>query len=212
MRAELAEVGARVVDSYQFSATGTLLQAQELKASGIDAVFGYLGVIDAVRLGYVLDTGMAFLPVTLANDFDGARAVARMQALGVPPGVTCFLDVENVWPSQVNAHTLVMPVSLLESRIDDWASHVDAATFEPGLYPGSPQPLTSEQLWQRKVRRYWNALSDERDLNGQLAEPQCGWCVFQMYPSKVWRNTGVLVDMNMIGEDYMGRRPTWAVK
>ena len=212
MRAELSEVGARVVDSYPFSAAGTPLQADSLASRGIDGVFGYLGAIDADRVGYVLDAGMAFMPVTLANDFDGSRAVARMQALGLPQGTTCFLDVENVWPSQINAHTLVQPVSALIARIDDWAAHVDGAGFEPGLYVGSPQPLTSAELWSLKVRRYWNALSAERDRYGDLAEPQCGWCVFQMYPSKTWRDTGVLVDVNMIGEDYMGRRPTWVLK
>jgi hypothetical protein len=32
-----------------------------------------------------------------------------------------------------------------------------------------------------------------------------------MYPSRVWRDTGVLVDVNMIGEDFLKRLPTWVV-
>jgi hypothetical protein len=211
MRTELAEVGARVVDSYPFSANGTEDQAHLLAKSEVDGLFGYLGAINPTRLRYVLDAGMAFLPVTFANHFDGGRAVAQLEALGIPQGTTTFLDVENVWPTPLNSNTLVMSSDLLIARIDAWAEAIDHAGYEPGLYPGSPQPLTSDQLWKLKVRRYWDALSEERDVNGDLARPRCGFCVSQMYPSRVWRDTGVLVDVNMIGEDFLKRLPTWVV-
>ena len=71
-----------------------------------------------------------------------------------------------------------------------------------------PQPLTSEELYALKgITRYWKGQGSQRDRNNSLAEPKgCGWCMTQMWPSYI--RYGVLVDANMVGQDYKGRTPT----
>ncbi len=202
MKSANAFVGARGIDSVQFSQTGTAAQAKALKASGIDFVFGYLGLIDAARLAYILDAGMAFMPVTLANHFDGPAAVAQLHALKIPAGVTVWLDLEG-------KPIYDLPAPEVMRKVEGFNAPVRIAGYMPGLYVGSPQPLTSEELYKLSSVRYWNALSRETDRFGKLAEPRCGWCVWQMTPSRSW--AGVWSDINIIGEDFQGRLPVWAV-
>lgn len=205
MKTELSKVGYRGVDSYPYSICGTKAQAVKLFASGIDFFVGYLGTMNAERLGDLLDAGLAFMPVTLADRYDGVQTVAQCKALGLTPGVTVWLDLEG-------KRAYDTPASELIAKVNTWATHVRAAGYEAGIYVGSPQPLTSEELWGLKVTKYWNALSREADRFGRLAEPKCGWCMWQMNPSIHWRDTGVYVDVNMIGKDFLGRLPSWVVR
>ncbi|MBX3202322.1 MAG: DUF1906 domain-containing protein [Labilithrix sp.] len=199
------EVGARVVDSYPYSLGGTAKQAAALKASGIDGLIGYLGVISKARVDQLLDAGLSFGPVTLANRFDGAAAVQQAKALGMPAGVTVWLDVEGT-------SVYMTPPAELIAKINAWATAVKAAGYIAGIYVGSPQPLTSEELQALGVTRYWNALSREVDRFGKLAEPSSGWCLWQMNPSVTWRDTGVFVDVNIAGQDFLGRIPSVTVR
>lgn len=207
MRAELAEVGARGFDSYPFSASGTMLQADLLRQSGMEFFVGYLGAVTPERLQHVLDAGMAFMPVTLAGAYDPVTTVRQLQALGIPSNVTVWLDLElgKTDPKTVD-------VSALMRKANDWANGVDAAYYEPGLYQGDPQPFTGPELWSMKVRRYWHALSGGWDRDNAIAQPKSGYCMRQTYPSLVWRNTGILVDVDSISKDFLGRLPTWVVK
>ena len=204
MKTNLAEVGARGVDSLEFSQSGTAAQATSLKASGIDFVVGYLGVVNPTRLGYVLSADLAFVPTTLAATvFDGDRSVSQCKALGLPAGMTVWLDLEGNTICKMSTPELI-------GKINGWASAIKTAGYEPGLYVGAPQPLTSEELYKLAVVRYWHSLSREADRFGKLAEPSCGWCMWQMNPSLKWRNTGLLVDVDIIGKDFLGRLPSWA--
>lgn len=195
-----SRAGAICVDSLPFSQGGTLEQAQALRAEGIECVFGYLGVINAERVGYALQAGMAFLPVTLADRWDGNEAVRELQALGVPAGVHVYLDFEG--PGTLS---MADPSAVIGA----WAAPVKAAGYVPALYVGVPQPLTSDELWQLPVHSYWKGQGSVRDRTNALAEPlRCGWACIQAYPS-VMRG-GVLVDVDMITEDFLGRVPVWA--
>lgn len=197
MFVEKAQVGAHCCDSYPWSDGGTLEQAQALAADGVKCLFGYLGDVTPTRLGFVLSAGMAFIPVTFANRFDGAQAVVQMRALGLPTDTTVFLDYEN---PQVD-------VDAVTSSMKNWAAPVVAGGFMPGLYVGSPQLHTSAELFALPFTRYWKGQGSTRDRFGALAEPKCGWCVTQMWPQHV--RDGVLVDDDMIGQDYYGRVPNW---
>lgn len=206
MRSEKAPVGAVVVDSLPFSMGGTPAQAAALKARGVSALVGYLGVITPARVAMVLDAGMAFIPVTLAGEYDDGPndELAQLKALGIPSGATVFLDLEGMKAFKSD------PVQLA-AKIDAWAMAILAAGYIPGLYVGVPQPFTSQELWSLKVQRYWRGQGSVRDRKNDLAEPSgCGWCMTQMFPSVTWGN--VLVDANMVGQDYRGRVPTWCVK
>ncbi len=203
MSTEAARVGAVCADSLPFSQSGTAAQARALRAAGIEAMWGYLGVITTQRLGYILDAGMAFMPVTLAGRYGPDPALAQLRYLGITPDVTVTLDVEGLDAFRRE------PVSF-SKILNYWADTIAAAGWMPGGYFGSPQPFTSDELWALHFKRYWRGQGSIRDRHNALAEPtKCGWYATQVYPSVV--RGGVLVDLEMIGQDYLRRVPNWMV-
>lgn len=211
MRAERAYPGARVVDSLPYSQSGTAEQARALAASGVEGLIGYLGVISPERLGYVLDAGLAYMPVTLAGEYsDGAAdELAQLRSLGIPAGATVWLDVEGRKAYDTPAETLI-------ASINGWARAIAGAGYMPGIYVGAPQPLTSEELYHLGVVRYWLGIGRCVDRYGRDAYPRCGWCVRQDWHNSgngmYWKNTGVLVDTNAIQADHLGRLPVWVTR
>ena len=198
MRAMEAWVGARGVDCV------TLINAEsaaKFKASGVEFCLQYLGSVTAQGVADIVAAGLAFMPVTYADRFDGPTTVAELTALGLPTGCTVWLDVEGIGPS--------MDIPTLKQKINDWATTVATAGFQPGMYVGSNAQLTSLELYQLKVVRYWHSLSRILDRNGMLAEPSCGFCVHQLFPTVDW--SGVEVDMDFIQQDYQNRLPSWVV-
>lgn len=210
MRVETAFPGARVVDSLPFAQGGTAAQARALRASGVEGVVGYLGAMNAARLGHVLDAGLAFMPVTFAGEYkDGAAdEVAQLRALGIPAGCTVWLDLEGkeAWSSN--------PVALA-SLVNTWAAAIKAGGWQPGLYVGAPQPFTGEELYALSVVRYWLGQGRCVDRFGKDAYPKCGWCQRQDWHNTGvgyrWKDTGVLVDTNAVQADHLGRLPSWVV-
>lgn len=206
MKTEQARVGAIGFDSLPFSMGGTAANAKAWKVRGADFFVGYLGKMNKARLDAVLDAGLAFMPVTLAGEYnDGADdEIAQLRALCLPAGCSVWLDVEG-------QKAFATPPAELIAKIDTWATAIQAAGYMPCLYVGVPQPLTSDELWNLKVQRYWRGQGSVRDRTNALAEPtKCGWCMTQMYPSITVG--GVLVDANIIGQDYKGRVPAWVVR
>ena len=199
-----ATVGARCIDSLPFSNGGTAAQAVALKAAAVDCVIGYLGAISAARVQAVIDAGLAFMPVTFAGAYNGMQAVSQCKSLALPAGCTVWLDLEG-------SATLATPPQELATKVNVWAATLIEAGFVPGLYVGAPQPFTSEELYHLKVQRYWKSGSRILDRNGRLAEPGCGWCLYQLLPQGMWRDTGVFVDVDFVQTDYRGRLPAWAV-
>ncbi len=202
MIVQKAKVGARGVDSVAFSMSGTASQAKSLNDSGIDFFVGYLGMFNRDRLKMILDAGMAFMPVTVAGAYDGKAAAATCVALGLPKGCTVWLDLEG-------KKAFSTPPEELKTAINDWATAIIASGYEPGLYIGSPQPLTGDELYHLKVVRYWKAPSRVVDRNGKVWDgPSCGFCMYQLWPSVTW-GTGVWTDVNFIQQDFRGRLPSW---
>ncbi len=191
-----ATVGARGTDSVTLITTAA--QAQALKASGNDFVIQYLGSVTSAIVDIILAAGLAFMPVTYADKWDGPTTVNELKALGLPTGCTVWLDVEGVG---------AMDPTALKAAINNWATAVQAAGFVAGLYVGSGCPLTSIELYQLKVTRYWHSLSRTVDRNGQDSCPACGWCMYQLFPSVTWG--GVWSDVDFIQQDWQGRLPTW---
>ena len=196
MRIEKARIGARGTDSVQ---SLTWSSAAALKAAGIDYVVRYLGSITHQELEAILGAGLGFMPVTFADNFDGAATVRACNVLQLPPGTTVWLDLENSQESPENQIQL----------INAWADAVKAAGWEPGLYIGSPQQLTGPELTALHVVRYWKAPSRVVDRHGTLTEPAPGYCMLQLWPSVMW--AGVWVDVDVVQQDYLGRVPTWCV-
>ena len=207
MKVEPAHVGAVVVDSLPYSQGGTDAQAIGLKAAGVAAMAGYLGVVSAARLAGILAAGLAFIPVTLAGEYnDGPNdEIAQLHALGIPLGASVFLDLEGLSAFKSD------PVALA-AKVNAWADAIAAAGFVPCLYVGVPQPFTSAELYALRVRGYWRGQGSIRDRMNVLAEPtSAGWMMTQVYPSRNAGNPATWVDFNMIGQDYKGRVPQWVV-
>ena len=210
MRTEIAFVGARVVDSLPFSMGGTSRQAERLRETGVDALAGYLGAMNSTRLGYLFDAGLAFMPVAFAGEyFDGsADEVLQLKALGIPAGTTVWHDLEGMKSYKWPPADLIRLLSLSARTLTDTG-------YMAGLYIGSPQPLTGDELARLPHTRYWKAPSRILDRNGKAwDEPSgIGHCMFQAWPQRNWPSdtdpNRTFVDLNMIWEDRRGRLPTW---
>lgn len=202
MIVETARATAVVIDSLPFSQGGTATQATALAQSGVDCFVGYLGAMTPARLAIVLEAGMAFMPVTFGGAYENGPLdeVAQLQMLEIPPGVSVWLDLEGLKAY----HTDPLKLTML---INAWADVIAAKGWMPCLYVGCPQPLTSVELHALHVVRYWKGQGRCVDRNNALAEPTNGWCMTQMFPSVT--RAGVLVDGNMIGQDYKARTPSW---
>ena len=189
-------VGAVGVDSLPFSQAGTPEQAQALKASGVDFIALYLGVATEQQTRAALDAGLLVFGVTLANRYDGQRSAEQANQLGLPAGCALFLDLEG-------RPAYDTPAASLIAAINAWADAVAAVGYVPGIYVGSPQPLTTDELTRLHVVRYWRAPARVVDRHGALAEPAPGWCMVQAWPS-VTRG-GVFVDVDFAYQDFKGR-------
>lgn len=204
MNAQPLKVGARGIDSEPWSHVGDAAHATALKNSGIDFVSLYLGAVTPDVLSNVLASGLGYVPVCYASAVFGATpgptTVAQMRALGIPAGVSVFLDLEGAQ----TLPTAIEPGALAD-KINAWADAVAAAGYVPGLYVGSPQPFSSAELYALRVQRYWRSPARVVDRFGNLAEPSCGWCMFQAWPSVTWE--GVWVDVDFAYQDYRGRVP-----
>ena len=198
MNIATARIGDRFTDSVTLI---TPALAAALKAEGFDGVSQYLGGgVTAQSVQAITNAGLGFLPVTFADRFDGEQTVAECHALGLPDGVTVFLDVEGIGPS-ITAAQLMM-------KIADWAHPVADANYIPSMYVGWKALLTSAELYALPVYRYWKAFSRILDRNGQPAEPACGWSVIQ---SPTTTRAGVQVDIDFVTGDYRSRFPVLAV-
>ena len=195
MRVALARVGARGVDT---DTPIDAAHASALHAAGVDFVVSYLGLVTPTMLGAIVGAGLGFMPVTYADAFDGADTCAALGALAIPRGTTVWLDVEGI---------ATLDPQLVKSRINAWAESVEHVGMVPGLYVGEGCPLTSLELYRLAVVRYWRAPSLLLDRNGQPAEPACGWCMHQLFPSLMVG--GIWSDFDFIGEDDRGRLPAW---
>lgn len=236
MRAETAFPGAVVVDSYPFSEAGTLAQAQALKSTGVDALAGYIGVINTTRVGYLHQAGLRFIPVTLARDalepqriVQGLRfslgqdGLAKLKAAGAA-APHAYVDLEG--PTNYDLGK-ANPADLIAKLNASFAA-IHNLGLRSGLYLAPPQALTSEEAFQRlSCTTYWKGMGSVRDRANELVEPRCGWGMTQMYhgiagaggmvwkdldPSRnqtVWKNTGVFVDPNMVGADFQRRLLAW---
>jgi hypothetical protein len=187
---EKVRVGARLADTIELIDTPE--KAKALLNAGIEGVFQYLGSVTPAVVDNILSSGLGFMPVTYADQFDGIRAVAEMKALGIPLGTTAWLDVEAV---------STMDKTMLKGKINAWGSNIQYANFIAGLYVGEGIPLTADELYALVVTRYWMSASI-------VPIPRCHYSVYQLFPTVTWG--GMRVDLDVVREDAEGRVPTWA--
>lgn len=180
-----------------------------LADAGMRFAVRYLGSVTSQEIDAVLAAGMAIMPVTysrapgwqpgaVVGAEDGDRAVLHLSAAGFPKGVTVWLDLEGAVGTALQ----------VSAWANAWASKVKAAGYDPGLYVGAGCILNSKELFALPlIDRYWNSLSRETDAAGQIAEPSCGWCMIQLYPTV--KRAGFPVDLDVVQQDYQNRLPVW---
>jgi len=174
--------------------------AAGLKREGMQFAVRYLGSVTAEELCAILSAGLAFMPVTFAKHYNGMSAVAALRALSIPEGCTVWLDLEGETD----------PPAAIIAKINAWAGQIQAGGYEAGLYVGAGCVLTSEELYRLKVTRYWDSCSREIDRDGRAAAPRCDYCMTQMRPFNT-TIAGVIVDVDVVQRDVMGRLPSWVV-
>jgi hypothetical protein len=197
---QLARVGAMGFDVDMVIAPTI---AKALRNAGMIFAVRYLGSLTSAECDSLLGAGLALMPVTFADAWNGPQTVAQLRACGILEGVTVWLDVEGLGGDPTTA------AEGAKAKIRTWADEVRAAGFDPGLYVGAQALLTSQELYELPVDRYWHSMSRITDRNGALAAPICGWCMHQLYPTVPV--AGIPVDVNFIQKDFRDRLPTWMV-
>ena len=129
----------------------------------------------------------------------GQAAALNATTIGLPIGVSLWLDLEGVASYATAANTI--------AYVNAWAGEVADASFVPGLYVGANQPLTGDELyWRLKVSRYWRSASRVPDI------PYRGYCLAQaLMPSPVSNgaNGDISIDRDVIMADAFGGVPIW---
>lgn len=197
LRTAVGTRGLRGVDTVAtiHPATGLALHR-----TGVEFAMRYLGSLLAAERDAILGSGLLLGLVAYANHFSATESVSFLRALAIPAGVTVWADAE--------AEAGEDPAALA-ARINAWAAGIAAAGYEPGLYVGPGCPLTSAELYALRVVRYWKAGGRCLDRNDQINDPACGYCMLQLGPEGLWRDTGLNVDVDAVQPDYKGRLPTF---
>lgn len=167
-----------------------------LKAAGIDGVGRYLDNLTAPELQWIFAAGLKLFVIMHADDFDGARAVLRMQHLGLPAETMCVIDLESDHDPEVQVF----------QDVDRCAATINKASFLACLYVGCDQPLSGARLFALpNVTLYWRSAS-------WVPEPDCGFAFYQLRGGANVMVAGVLVDLSMTELDKRGRAPRWVTQ
>lgn len=103
---------------------------------------------------HVADEGWS--PNSGAGRLYGTTAALESEAVGVPPGVTVWCDLEGVSPST--------PAKAIIDYCNNWHMAVSAAGYHPGLYVGWRCGLSAEQLHDDlRFTSYWSGYNLDSD-------------------------------------------------
>jgi hypothetical protein len=179
-----------------------------LAMHGYNFVVRYLGGLTPAELAKIMCSGLAMMPVTRSHkpgwvpsaelgDADGVASLCHLNGLGLAglPS-TVWLDFEQC----------AGPASAAIDWANAWSLRLTRAGYEAGLYVGSGAGLSSEQLWKLPhFTRYWRSCSI-------VPEPaNRGFCMFQLKPPNIQLAPGLIVDVDVICEDWRGGKPKWVV-
>lgn len=204
MKAATATIPAFGVDTVQVLDTAA---CRYLVREGFHFVVRYLGGMTREELERIVCSGLGVMPVTYSRgagwtptgelgEQDGDKAVGQLHTLGMPEGVTVWLDLEGC----------AGPADKAAAWVNAWSLVVKSAGYQPGLYVGAqPGGLDSEALWRLPyTTRYWRSCS-------RVPEPATrGFCMAQLRPPNI--TLGPLkVDVDVVEADFRGGLPTWAI-
>ncbi len=172
-----------------------------LRQAGISFVVRYLGAISQAERDNILAAGLAlsvvtysraegWLPTSGMGTADGETDLAHLAAAGIPVGATVWIDLEGCGGA----------ASAAMEWVNERAAVLAEGGYDVGLYVGSFQPLSAEQLYAiPTVDRYW------RSLSSGVPEPACGWSMIQLWPTTTIGGTEV--DVDVVQQDHKGRLP-----
>jgi hypothetical protein len=134
-------------------------------------------------------------PTAALGNAYGLAAAENATSVGLPSGVTIWLDLEGPLAST--------PAENVIAFVNAWAGQVSTPGYNyvPGLYVGFQDILTSDQLyWRLRLKSYWSSASTVPDV------AQRGYCMIQsLAPSPV---DGISIDRDVVQYDNFGGLPS----
>jgi Domain of unknown function (DUF1906) len=121
----------------------------------------------------------------------GCYAAANARLVGLPPGVSVWLDLEGIAAGT--------PVSDVVAYCNAWYAPVAAMGYAPGLYVGAGADLDSELVVALRFERYWQSGSDVPDVTIR------GYCMVQTIDGATV--DGVAYDSDVVQIDNLGGLP-----
>ncbi len=188
--------------------------AQQLVALGYRFCVRYLSRGDespddlsSQEAAAILGAGLALMPVqhvrspgwSPSGDLgqqDGAAAAANAVAVGFPPAVNVWCDVEGA-ASGTEAQAVI-------DYCQAWFDAVSGAGFLPGIYVGAQVVLTGQQLFDLPFQHFWRSQSSVPDV------PNRGYQLIQLFPSVT--AAGIGIDVDVAQTDELGGQAQWLVQ
>jgi hypothetical protein len=172
--------------------------------TGITFVIRYLENLTATEVANILAAGFGlivigesrpngYIPSAADGTADGQREAAKVNALGLPHGLTVGCDLEGMGGTA--ADTI--------AYANAWAQAVVAVGLAMA-YVGAGIPLTPQQLWLLLDTLYWHSLSSVQQV------AVCDYAMIQGYPTQTLDlGSGLTLeaDINFCYRDKLGRAP-----
>lgn len=156
----------------------------------------------------ILDAGLALMVVQHVSQWGwspngalgakfGSNAAAFSAQIGIPKGVTIWLDLEGVAAGT--------PAQSVSDYCNSWYDQVAARGFVPGIYIGAQAILTSGQLYSSlKFQHYWKSGSTVPNV------AQRGYQMTQ-FNLDITMN-GIQIDEDKTQNDQLGGQVQWLVR
>jgi hypothetical protein len=126
---------------------------------------------------------------------DGSHAAINAGAVGFPPGVNIWCDLEGVSISSLASDVI--------AHSNAWFAAVSAAGYVPGLYVGANVVLSGQQLYDLAFEHYWQSASEVPTL------PARGYQMVQtLVPGLV---NGIGIDKDVTQTDSAGGQAIWLI-
>lgn len=122
----------------------------------------------------------------------GSWAAANAMQVGLPPGVSLWLDLEGIAAGT--------PGDEVVAYCNAWYASVAAAGYVPGLYVGSGDILDRQGLAETHFELFWQS-------GGDVPVPPRGYCLVQSIDGASL--DGVAYDSDRVQADAAGNPPFW---
>ena len=173
----------------RYLSRGPVQAARDLSPAEANAILGAGLALMAVQ--HVRNAG--WLPTAALGQSDGTNAARNAAAIGFPPGVNIWCDLEGV--NQAAAAQDVI------GDCNAWYAAVLAGGFVPGLYVGANAILTGQQLYDLAFQHYWQSESKVPAI------PVRGYQMVQtLVPQPV---NGIGIDQDVTQTDQQGGQALW---